>query len=224
MENLSILKGSNEQTMNSKEIATLTGKLHKNVMADIKNLVQHLDNESGLSFKLSEYKDSTGRKLPMYQLTKKETLLLVSGYNAKLRLAIIDRWEELEKAQQFKLPQTFSEALLLAGNLAKENEALQIEQKTNRPKVKSFDTFMSKETLQNATTVGQLFGLSAVKLNTILSENNVYNKRCVRSKVFQTWFIKAGFGKTIENEAGFSQSLFTPKGIDFISELLNNRK
>lgn len=220
---LSILN-SNELTMSSKEVAELTGKRHSDVMRDIKKLVQQTDNQYERTFALVYYLDPKGETRPMYQLTKKEVLLLVSGYNAKLRLAIIDRWEELEKAQQFKLPQTFSEALLLAGNLAKENEALQIEQKTNQPKVKSFDTFMSKETLQNATTVGQLFGLSAVKLNTILSEHNVYNKRCVRSKVFQTWFIKAGFGKTIENEAGFSQSLFTPKGIDFISGLLNNRK
>ncbi len=81
---------------------------------------------------------------------------------------------------------------------------------------------MSKDTLQNATTVGQLFGISAVKLNKVLSEHNVYSKSIKRSKVFNLWFVEKGFGKTIENESGFSQSLFTPKGVDFVSELFEN--
>ena len=214
----------NEKTMTSKEIAELTGKTHSNIMVDIRKIVQQLENQRELKFQLSYYEAETGngtvRKYEMYVLTKKETLLLISGYNVNLRMAIINRWEELEN--QFRLPQTFSEALILAGNLAKENETLQIEQKINAPKAKSYDTFMSKDTLQNATTVGQLFGISAVKLNKVLNEHNVYNKSIKRSKVFNLWFVEKGFGKTIENEAGFSQSLFTPKGVDFVSELFEN--
>ena len=216
----------NEKTMTSKEIAELTGKNHADVMRDIRKIVQQLENKRESKFALSYYEAETGngsvRKYEMYVLTKKETLLLISGYNVNLRMAIINRWEELEIQNQFRLPQTFSEALILAGNLAKENETLQIEQKINAPKAKSYDTFMSKDTLQNATTVGQLFGISAVKLNKVLNEHNVYNKSIKRSKVFNLWFVEKGFGKTIENEAGFSQSLFTPKGVDFVSELFEN--
>jgi phage regulator Rha-like protein len=47
------------------------------------------------SFEAS-YKDSTGRKLPMFALDKRLTLVLVSGYNTILRSRIIDRWQELE--------------------------------------------------------------------------------------------------------------------------------
>lgn len=81
--------------MSSREIAELTGKTHSNVMVDVRNLIKQLDNQRELKFQLSYYESETGngtvRKYEMYQLTKKETLLLVSGYNAKLRLAIIDR-------------------------------------------------------------------------------------------------------------------------------------
>ena len=215
-----------ENTMTSKEIAELTGKTHSNIMVDIRKIVQQLENQHELKFQLMSEAIKIGngatRKSEYYSLTKKETLLLISGYNVNLRMAIINRWEELEIQNQFRLPQTFSEALILAGNLAKENETLQIEQKINAPKAKSYDTFMSKDTLQNATTVGQLFGISAVKLNKVLNEHNVYNKSIKRSKVFNLWFVEKGFGKTIENEAGFSQSLFTPKGVDFVSELFEN--
>ncbi len=61
----------------------------------------------------------------MYLLNKKECLLLASGYDAKLRLAIINRWEELELAQQPKIPQSFAEALMLAAQQAQQIEEQQ---------------------------------------------------------------------------------------------------
>jgi Rha family phage regulatory protein len=104
-------------TMSSREIAEITGKQHAHVMRDIREVESQITESK---FGLSEYKDSTGRILPMYELTKKQTLLIISGYNIRLRMAIIDRWEELEN--KYQIPQTLGDALLLAGRLALENE------------------------------------------------------------------------------------------------------
>ncbi|MFG1359964.1 Rha family transcriptional regulator [Xanthobacter pseudotagetidis] len=81
--------------MSSREIAELTGKLHHNVMRDIRNMLEELNNPAGLNFEGS-YRDSTGRALPCYHLPKRETLILVSGYSITLRARIVDRWQELE--------------------------------------------------------------------------------------------------------------------------------
>lgn len=91
-----------EQTITSLEVAELTGKEHKNVVRDIRNILSQLDEITELNFELSEYKDSTGRILPCYRLTKEGCLCLVSGYDANLRMKIINRWKELEQhyAQQ----------------------------------------------------------------------------------------------------------------------------
>jgi Rha family phage regulatory protein len=96
--------GDNTQKMTSKEIAELTGKEHSNVMRDIRNLVEELEKDKNLggfnfelSFIINELPNGGSKQLPIYQLTKKETLLLVSGYSAILRAKIINRWEELEK-------------------------------------------------------------------------------------------------------------------------------
>lgn len=109
--------------MSSLEVAELTGKEHKNVMRDIRTLLDQ--GVAQLNFELSSYKDTTGRKLPCYNLTKKGCLILASGYDAKLREKIIDRWEELEEAKQtggFQIPQSYSEALMLAAKQAEQIE------------------------------------------------------------------------------------------------------
>jgi phage regulator Rha-like protein len=81
-------------TMTSLEIAELTGKQHKHVLTDIKNMLAELGLESsGFS---DDYTDPRGRSQPCYRLPKRETLILVSGYSTPMRSRIIDRWQELE--------------------------------------------------------------------------------------------------------------------------------
>jgi hypothetical protein len=63
-------------------------------------------------------RDGSKRNQEEFNLPKRETLILVSGYNVQMRAKIIDRWQELE-AQQVptadpRIPKSFSEALLLA--------------------------------------------------------------------------------------------------------------
>lgn len=67
--------------MTSREIAEVTGKEHKNVLAAIRLMEGSWGKVTGLSFKLSEYTDPTGRKLPMYQLTKTECLYIATKFN-----------------------------------------------------------------------------------------------------------------------------------------------
>ncbi|HCT3680061.1 phage regulatory protein/antirepressor Ant [Acinetobacter baumannii] len=129
------------QTMSSKEIADMTGKEHYNVLADIRNMFEQLQIDS-TEFS-GQYKDSTGRTLPCFNLNKDLSICLVSGYNVQLRMAIIKRWNELEsQAQQnFALPTTFSQALLLAAQLEEQKEqlALQVAQQQQVIEVQQVD-------------------------------------------------------------------------------------
>jgi phage regulator Rha-like protein len=122
-----IIGGDHTQTMTSRDIAELTDKEHAHVMRDIRNLQEQVGTESifGLSYYLSEQ----GKELPMYALDKKQTLLLVSGYNALLRLKIINRWEELEIQNKKQLPSSYIDALkaLVVSEEAKEQALLQVD-------------------------------------------------------------------------------------------------
>jgi phage regulator Rha-like protein len=92
-------------TMTSKEIADLTEKSHGHVKRDI---IQTL-KEAGIDASIFGYTyiDGSNREQSAFKLPKRECDLVVSGYSVKYRLAIIDRWQELEeknKKHQLVMP------------------------------------------------------------------------------------------------------------------------
>lgn len=93
--NISILNKS-QLTMSSREIAELTNKEHRNVLADIRNMLEMLKIQSA-DF-LADYKDSRGRTYKEYLLPKKYIECLLTGYSIPLRMKVIDRMHELEEA------------------------------------------------------------------------------------------------------------------------------
>lgn len=111
------------QTMSSLEIAKLTGKEHRNVMRDIRIMLTELHGVEGvLRFEQSLTNPQNGQVYPVFNLPKRESLILVSGYSIKMRAAIIDRWQELESKNQHYIPKTYSAALQLCADQAKELE------------------------------------------------------------------------------------------------------
>ena len=84
-----------QQTMTSLEIAELTGKQHKNLMRDIRNMEPAWEKVNGLKFELIDYKDPRGRLKPCYLLTKTETLYIATKFNDEARAKLVLRWELL---------------------------------------------------------------------------------------------------------------------------------
>ena len=120
-------------TMSSLEIASLTGKNHADVLRDIKKIL--IEAEIDESKFAGIYLDTYKRQKPCFNLPRRECDLIIAGYSVKYRLAIIDRWQELENQQALKLPQTYSAALrqLADETEAKERALLQISH--DQPKV-----------------------------------------------------------------------------------------
>lgn len=83
--------------MSSLEIAELTGKRHDHVMRDVRNMLETLAVPDLPKFG-GVYIDGKGECRPVFNLPKRETMILVSGYSVQLRACIVDRWQELEAA------------------------------------------------------------------------------------------------------------------------------
>ncbi|RYG87457.1 MAG: hypothetical protein EON59_07350 [Alphaproteobacteria bacterium] len=80
--------------MSSVEIADVTGKAHKHVLADVRRMLIKLEIQPA-EFS-ARYTDAKGEARECFNLPKRETLILVSGYSVEMRAKIIDRWLELE--------------------------------------------------------------------------------------------------------------------------------
>lgn len=127
----------NTETMTSLQIAEITGKPHNDVLKAIRVMEPAWAKTTGGNFSLSEYKDSTGRSLPMYQLGKTECLYIATKFNDEARAKLVLRWEELERERMmggFHIPQNFSEALRLAAAQAEKMEAQRKRIEAMRPK------------------------------------------------------------------------------------------
>lgn len=99
----------------SLQVADAFEKEHKNVLADIRNTVSKCSESfTGLNFQLSEYTDSTGRKLPMYLLTKDGFVMLAMGYTTleamRVKEAYIAKFNEME--EELRHPRYQSNSLI----------------------------------------------------------------------------------------------------------------
>jgi phage regulator Rha-like protein len=118
-------KAGEQPTMSSLDIAERTGKNHADVMRDIRSMLKalHLLNEGEVASSFAGYYvASNGKRNPLFNLPKRECLILVSGYSVELRAVIIDRWQELEQAQAPRIP-THVEALRLAADAIERAQA-----------------------------------------------------------------------------------------------------
>jgi len=144
---------------------------------------------------------------------KLDSITLVAQLCPEFTAALVKRWYELENQNVVQLPQSFSEALQLAADQARQLELA-------APKVQYFDTVVERSTLLNATQVAQKLGMSAMAMNKHLDQLNVYSRGVKRARVFQQWFVDKGFGELKQTELGFSQPMFTTKGEAWVIEKL----
>lgn len=110
------------KTMSSLMIAEITGKRHDSVLRDIENTLEQA--EIGARKFVGTYTDSQNKARPCYNLPRRECDLVISGYSVKYRLAIIDRWHELESRPQPVALPSYAESLRQLANSLEENAEL----------------------------------------------------------------------------------------------------
>ena len=216
-------------TMSSREIAELSGKMHKHVLEAIRKMESAWVDVTGTNFRLSEYTDGSGRKLPEFLLNKKECLYVATKFNDEARAKLILRWEELEETEgslDFTNPEI---VLRLAQNWAAEQKKrAEAEKKIKllEPKAELMDRIIDSEEKIDVGQAAKILGLPYGR-NTLfkkLRESGDFFK--ARNEPKQEYINKGFFElkeKFIErkNHDGFTvvKVLVTQKGLQYLGKL-----
>lgn len=223
---------NNRLVTDSIAIAETFGKRHADVLRSIESL-ECSEEFTERNFALSDYQDSTGRKLPKYLITQDGFSFLVMGYTGKEAARFKEMYinefnlmkDQLNKPQ---LPSTFIEALELLLDKSKENLALQEQAQLNAPKVALYDTAMNAGNNFTVMHVAKTLGIGRNKLfdflrdKKVLMKNNLPYESYVTRGYFEVrQYTITHFTTGLENK---TQTLVTPKGMAWIHNLLVGEK
>ena len=222
---LSTITNYDNLTMSSREIAELTGKQHKHVLEDTRNMLNGLGIDSAAF--TAQYKDSIGRSLPCFNLDKELTLTLVSGYNVELRNKIIKRWMELEAKQQQNLlvlpnfTDPVEAATAWIEQYKEKQVALQLLE-VAKPKVSHYDNYVESSSLKTVTNAAKEMKLTSnVLWDWLRKEGHAFKNE--KKNIWTKGFIEKGYGEMKQftrKDNGYSgtQPYLTSTGDLFIKQ------
>lgn len=210
-------------SMDSRDIAKLTGKEHGHVCRDIAKVLEDL-NEGGESRFGSSYLSEQNKPVKCYLLPKRECLILASGYSVKLRAAIIDRWAELEASS---VPKSFAAALRLAAEQQELIEAQAVKLEAQAPAVAFVEKFVEAKQTQPLRAVAKVLQVPEKKFVVWLLREKVLYRLAGKLVPMQS-YRDAGYFELKEFVAphGYAnfQMAFTTPGIRWISGLVEIAK
>ncbi|HHF3824165.1 TPA: phage antirepressor KilAC domain-containing protein [Haemophilus influenzae] len=201
-ENTSIL------TMSSREIAEITHKEHKNVLRVIRDLI-----EQNLVAQIEPLKfEYRNQWFDYYELNKRDTFVVVARLSPEFTAAVVDRWQALENRQKptALIPQSFSEALMLAAQL-------QAEKERNAPKVAFVDHYVEVGTSKSFRETAKILKMPERALvNRLVEDKYLYRLSGVllpyqSAHTKDLFTVKTG---TAEHGHNYTQTRVTSKGIE----------
>ncbi|HSH52327.1 MAG TPA: phage regulatory protein/antirepressor Ant [Bacteroidales bacterium] len=218
-----------EQTMSTREIAALTGKKHQHVLRDVDIL-----NDNYIKLGMSKvgqgyytHPNTGNQQHREYLLTKIQTFDLMTGYNTELRIRVNRRWAELE-AKQHQIPQTYSEALMLAAKQAEKLELQQSKINELEPKAEFYDSVTNSKSAIDIGRAAKVLdmGLGRNKLfqklrnkGVLMHDNVPYQSYVDRGyfRIIETKFTKPDGSTHIQ-----LKTLVYQKGLDYIRKILSD--
>ncbi|MEG5263259.1 Rha family transcriptional regulator [Pseudomonas sp. JDS28PS106] len=162
-----------ERTMSSREIADLVEARHNDVIATVERLFA-----KGLlrSSRKTRREATGGRPVDVYDLTERDTHLVVAGYSDEHRARVIDRWQELES--QVATPADLSklEILQMALESEKARVLLTVQVEAQATKIEHLENLF-KEGMSAPQFCKGLNGVNVMQIGNFLEGRNwLYNE------------------------------------------------
>ncbi len=176
--------------MTSREIAELTGKEHKHVLADIRGILECLGLDGPEYRRI--YFDSMNRQQTEFALDRELTYTLLAGYSIKMRRVIVARWQELEAKTAPAPLDLGNPAALRAALLGYTEKVIQLEAKVcaDAPKVafaeaiRAVDGVCSIEKIAKTIGHGRNKFFKRLRDDGVLQENNLPYQKYIDREYF----------------------------------------
>lgn len=226
-----LLLQNNVPMIESREVAEMIEVTHASLLKKVRNYEEILLKSKLTSVEFfipSEYKDSTGRTLKCYLLTKKGCEMVankLTGEKGVLFTAkYVSRFEEMEKAIQNKapsLPKNYLEALKELVKQVEENELLREENKQLKALREleeisaSVENKMNELHLYSTDQIAKSNGMTAIALYKFLNAHKVCYRRRGRWHIYYAHKHQ----NLIKRPNGHMK--WTEKGKKYIEKLLN---
>lgn len=191
---------------------------HKNFLAKVPVV---LGQNQSAEF-LADYRDARGRTQKCYRFPKREACLMAMSYSYDLQAKVFDRMTELESRQQVTIPQSYAEALLEAGRLAKITEEQAAQLAIAAPKAEFVDKYVEAAGLKGFRQVAKLLKANEARFREFLIDKKIMYRLGGEWHAYQNHIDAGRFDvKTGSSDSGhaFNQTKFTPKGVNWIAGL-----
>ena len=213
--------GAAEATMSSREIADICEARHNDVIVTIERLINEGVLRLARNTARQHLPDGGGRPTMVYDLTKRDCLVVISGYSAALRAKIIDRWMALEAAAPaLALPQSFADALRLAAD-QQDVIAAQAEQlAAAAPAVEFVERYADSTGTKGFREVAKLLHANESAFREFLLDQKIMYRLNgaltphAHHMDAGRFCVKAG---TAQNNHAFNAARFTTKGVTWIA-------
>ncbi|MCP6691333.1 phage antirepressor KilAC domain-containing protein [Pseudomonas donghuensis] len=219
--------GARTVTMSSVEIAELTGKLHKNVIRDIREMLDALQQDGSDLSHVLEAKDGRGYTAE-FHLDRELTETLLTGYSIPLRRKVIHRLHELEQATTPRLLATLPDFSSPAAAARAWAEQYELQQAANQalavaaPKVEFVDRYVDATGLKGFRQTAKLLRANEARFREFLLDKKIMYRMGGEWQAYQQHIDAGRFDiKTGTTDGGhaFNQTKFTPKGVTWVAGL-----
>lgn len=213
---------SNQPLTNSKLVAEVFGKNHKDVMKAIRNLTEGSAQNCAVleMFSESTYLNEQNKEQPMFIMNQDGFTLLAMGFNGKkameFKLKYIEAFNAMKRQIEQSnpsVPQNYLEALKSLVKAEEEKQQLALENKKQQeqivtisktnmelgnkitemlPKVSYYDKILQSNATMTVTQIAQDYGMSVMRLNKELESMRIQHK--VRGQwILFAQFLEGGY-------------------------------
>lgn len=181
MDKTQLLDFHGEPTLDSREVAKMIGKRHRDLMRDIRRYISDMDEGAKLRspkfFIESNYESSQGKLLPCYLLTKMGCEFVANKMTGKKGTLFTAQYVSLFNEYQASLKKpdsyTIDDPVKRAERWIEERKAYE----ALVPKGQYFDSQMRNPGTMTVTEIAKDYGMTATKLNRLLHEFGVQFKQ-----------------------------------------------